>query len=65
MAPEAAAACAKSVLHPDGVQRGPVPDRLENMGASMPGKVWKHHTECHLTLTRNQVSKVKLCASLT
>lgn len=43
LALEAAAACAKSVLHPDGVQKGPIPDRLENMGVSVPGKVWKYH----------------------
>lgn len=47
LALEAAAACAKSVLHPDGVQKGPIPDRLENMGASVPGKVWKYHVIMH------------------
>lgn len=47
LAPEAAAACAKSVLHPDGVQKGPIPDRLENTGALMPGKVWKYHAVMH------------------
>jgi hypothetical protein len=53
LAPEAAAACVKSVLYPDGVQKSPVPDRLGNMGVSVPGKVWKHHTEGHLTLMRS------------
>lgn len=50
LALEAAAAYVKSVLYPDGVPSDPVPDRLENMGVSMPGKVWKYHTERHLTL---------------
>lgn len=36
--PVAVTACLKFALHPDGVRKGPIPDRLENMGASMPGK---------------------------
>lgn len=51
LVPVAAAACLKSVLHPDGVRKGPIPDRLENMGASMPGKARKYHAKHHITAT--------------
>lgn len=64
--PVAAAACLKSVLHPDGVRKGPIPDRLENMGASVPGKARKHHVKHHITehLANQNVSEFKLCAFL-
>lgn len=51
LVPVAAAACLESVLHPDGVQKDPIPDRLENMGASVPGKARKYHAKHHITAT--------------
>lgn len=48
LVPVAAAACLKSALHPDGVRKGPVPGRLENMGVSMPGKARKYRAKCHI-----------------